>query len=95
MLRCALCGPVSRNPVDFEVSYGALDKLLQICRHCMEDLELLGFRSNQVIRLTRDTVLDPAPFDWTAVLGPAASLLGHFEFIRECFSPGEVSACLL
>jgi hypothetical protein len=95
VLKCALCGPVSHNPVDFEISYGAMDRLLQVCRFCMEDLELLGFHSNQVIRLTRAVGFEPTPFDWTAVLGPAASLLGHFERIREHFSVREVSACLL
>jgi hypothetical protein len=95
MLRCVLCGPVSRNPVDFEISYGAAERYLQVCRWCMEDLELLGFRSNQVIRLRLDVGFEPVAFDWIAVLGPAASLLGHFERIREHFSVREVSACLL
>ena len=90
MLKCSLCGPVSRNPVDFEISYGVLDRLLRVCRWCKEDLELLDFHSNQVIRLTRDVVFEPALFDWTAVLGPAASLLSLFKSSLV----QEVSACL-
>jgi hypothetical protein len=95
MLNCVLCGSISHNPADFEVSYGAVDRFLQVCRWCMEDLELLGFRSNQVIRLTRDVEFEPVAFDWTAVLGPAASSLGHFERFHEHFSVREASACLL
>ncbi len=53
MLRCSLCGSVSHNPADFEVSYGAVDQLLRVCRWCLEDLELLGFSVNQVVRLPR------------------------------------------
>jgi len=73
MLRCCLCGPVSRNPVDFEISYGALDKLLQVCRWCKEDLELFGFRSNQVVYLPR--VLQDPRLPLTEVFGAAYGLV--------------------
>lgn len=72
MLKCALCGPVSRNVVDFEVSYGAADQLLRVCRWCVQDLNLLGFRSNQVVRLPR--VLVPR-LSLIEVLGPVGSLV--------------------
>jgi hypothetical protein len=69
---CTLCGPISRNQVDFEISYGAMDSLLRICRYCKQDLELLGFRHNQVVRLPRVRI--PA-FTLLEVFGPVYSLL--------------------
>lgn len=72
MLRCVLCGPVSHNPVDFEISFGAMDRLLRVCRYCREDLELLGFRSNQVIRLPKIRI---PVVSWLEIFGPAFSLM--------------------
>jgi hypothetical protein len=51
MCRCWLCGPVSHNEAEFEVSYGYMDRLLRVCRYCEQDLTLFGLRLNQVVRL--------------------------------------------
>ena len=72
MIRCVLYSSVSHNFVDFEISYGAMDRCLQVCRHCMEDLELLGFRSNQVVRLPRVRI---PVISLLEVFGPVFSLL--------------------
>ena len=53
MCRCCLCGPVSRNEADFEVSIGREDRLLRVCRWCEEDLSLFGVKLNQVVKLPR------------------------------------------
>jgi hypothetical protein len=68
-----LCGPVSRNPVDFEVSYGAKDRWLQVCRYCREDLELLGLRVNQIIQLPRRDLIPRLSL--IEVLGPVYGLI--------------------
>ena len=77
MLKCVLCGPISRNPADFEVFYGPSDRLLRVCRWCKQDLELLGFHANQVVRLVHKAQegFEPFHFDWASVLGSVASLL--------------------
>jgi hypothetical protein len=51
MPRCNLCGPVSRNEADFDVSIGREDRLLRVCRWCEQDLTLFSARLNQVVRL--------------------------------------------
>jgi len=51
MCRCNICGPVSRNEADFDVSIGREDRLLRVCRWCQQDLTLFGVRLNQVVRL--------------------------------------------
>jgi len=53
MCRCSLCGPISHNEADFDVSVGSEDRSLQVCRWCEEDLTLLGVRLNQVVKLPR------------------------------------------
>lgn len=53
MCRCWLCGPVSHNEADFEVSYGVADRILRVCRWCEQDLQQLGFRANQIVRLPK------------------------------------------
>jgi hypothetical protein len=51
-LKCALCGFATGNDIEFEITYGPADeRLLRICRFCLSDLELLGFRFNQVIHV--------------------------------------------
>jgi hypothetical protein len=72
MLKCALCGPISHNVADFEVSYGAMDRSLHVCRWCEQDLELLGFRSNQVVRLPRVRI---PVVSFLEIFGPVFSLL--------------------
>jgi hypothetical protein len=51
MCRCNICGPVSRNEADFDVSIGREDRLLRVCRWCSQDLTLFGVRLNQVVKL--------------------------------------------
>lgn len=47
---CALCGPQTGNNAQFEVSWGRYDeKLLHVCRWCLQDLKLFGFAFNQVL----------------------------------------------
>jgi len=52
-LRCVLCWPFTRNQVDYLVTFGSADKKLVVCRYCLEDLILLGFKANQIIRLRK------------------------------------------
>ena len=72
MLKCTLCGPISSNMADFEVFYGPNNRLLRVCRWCEQDLELLGFRSTQVIRLPRVRI---PTVSLVEVFGPVYSLL--------------------
>lgn len=47
---CGLCGYETRNNAQFEVSSGRYDeKLLHVCRWCLQDLQMLGFELNQVL----------------------------------------------
>jgi len=62
MLRCTLCGPISRNQADFTISVGKEDCPMEVCRWCEQDLRLLGFKFNQVVRLPRSSlrrILEP------------------------------------
>jgi hypothetical protein len=54
MCRCSLCGPISRNEADFDITFGREDRSLQICRWCVQDLVLFGFKSNQIVGLHHD-----------------------------------------
>jgi hypothetical protein len=73
MLECALCGFVTGNRAYFEVSYGAVERFLLVCRGCREDLELLGLHINRVVRLEPVRVerlrFEPDQVDWRSVLG--------------------------
>jgi hypothetical protein len=63
MRRCQLCGAISLNAAEFEVSYGGNDDcLLQLCRWCKTDLELFGVRFNQIVRLRQvhKRILEPS-----------------------------------
>jgi hypothetical protein len=53
MCKCRLCGPISHNEADFEVSVGSQHRLLRVCRWCSQDLTLFGVRLNQVVKLPR------------------------------------------
>jgi len=48
---CSLCGPISHNQADFDISFGKEDRSIQVCRWCGQDLALFGFKPNQVVRL--------------------------------------------
>jgi hypothetical protein len=36
---------------DFAVTFDRDDKVLRVCHYCKQDLSLLGFNANQVVRL--------------------------------------------
>ena len=70
MCRCNICGPVSRNEADFDVSIGREDRLLRVCRWCSQDLTLFGVKVNQKVGLPRVRI----PLDLlAAVMGPVYS----------------------
>jgi hypothetical protein len=72
MCRCNICGPVSRNEADFDVSIGREDRLLRVCRWCSQDLTLFGVKVNQKVGLPRVRI----PLNLlAAVLGPVYSFL--------------------
>jgi len=51
---CALCGSQTGNPVKFEVTFGPEgDRLMHVCRYCLQDLTLLSFAFNQVLKVAR------------------------------------------
>jgi hypothetical protein len=54
MLRCTLCWHFTKNRADYLVSFGnSDDEKLAVCHYCIEDLTLLGFKANQIIRLSK------------------------------------------
>ena len=74
MSKCSLCGPVTGHEVDFLLSYGPLDRLLRVCRWCLEDLTLLGFNANQIVHLETSKRVRRIPLS-LVVLGPVYTLL--------------------
>lgn len=79
MLRCSLCGLITRNKAEFLVSYGNHDNhTLKICKWCLQDLKLLGFNSNQIIRLKFPQHVNRVPLS-LIVLGPVYTLLEAFN----------------
>lgn len=73
MCRCKLCSYVTRNEADFAVSYGPSDRILRVCRWCEQDLVLLAFKANQIVRLMKPKHVRSIPFG-LVVLGPVYSL---------------------
>jgi len=51
MSKCRLCFPVTGNEADYALTFGRDEHVLKVCRYCREDLTLLGFGANQVVRL--------------------------------------------
>ena len=51
--RCMLCWSFTQNQADYLITFGSADKELVVCRYCLEDLTLLGFNVNQIIRLRK------------------------------------------
>jgi hypothetical protein len=39
------------HEADYALTFGKDDRILKVCRYCHEDLTLLGFRANNVVRL--------------------------------------------
>lgn len=51
---CELCGHETGNDAQFAVSWGRCDeKLLHMCKWCLQDFELLGFVFNQILKVAR------------------------------------------
>jgi hypothetical protein len=48
-----LCYPFTGNMADFAVTFDGDRKELRVCRFCLEDLMLLGFNANQIVRLAK------------------------------------------
>jgi len=59
MLRCMLCWSFTRHEADYVVTFGHNDRELKVCRYCIEDLTLLGFKANQIVRLEASKPLQP------------------------------------
>ena len=51
MSKCWLCFPVTGHEADYALTFGKDERVLKVCRYCLEDLTLLGFRANQIVRL--------------------------------------------
>jgi len=50
-MKCRLCWCITRNEADFSLTFDRDDRVLRVCHYCKEDLSLLGFNANQVVRL--------------------------------------------
>jgi len=53
--RCMLCYAFTHNVAEFLVVYGRDDRQLNVCRWCLQDLNLLGFNASQIIGLPKQT----------------------------------------
>jgi len=53
MRQCKLCYPFTHNKADYVVTFGNEERELCVCKWCLQDLMLLGFKANQVMRLAR------------------------------------------
>jgi hypothetical protein len=53
MGRCKLCYAFTHNRADYVVTFGNEERELCVCKWCLQDLMLLGFKANKVMRLTR------------------------------------------
>jgi hypothetical protein len=51
MFKCGLCFSVTGHEADYALTFGKDELVLEVCRYCFEDLTLLGFRANHVVRL--------------------------------------------
>jgi len=74
MCQCNLCGPISHNEAEFDVSFGSQDSELKVCRWCEEDLALFGMRFNQLVRLPKPVKSRRISLS-LIVLGPVYTLL--------------------
>ena len=76
MSRCRLCFSVMRHEAEYVLTFGKDERVLEVCRYCREDLALLGFRANRVVRLeVAGRVRRCFPFCCFVVLGPVCTLL--------------------
>ena len=72
--RCMLCFLFTHNLAEYAVSFGKDDRILRVCKWCLEDLRLLGFNANQIVGLETSRFVKPkvARF-W--FLGPVQNLM--------------------
>jgi len=76
MSKCRLCFPVTKHEADYTLTFGKDESTLKVCRYCHEDLTLLGFRANQVVRLkAAEPFRGCLPLRHLVVLGPVYTLL--------------------
>jgi len=75
-VKCMLCWLVTHNQADYTVTFGNKQRVLHVCKWCMQDLRLLGFKANQTIRLAKP--LQPKN-SWLWVLGPVRNFLEASE----------------
>ena len=71
-MKCMLCWLVTHNQADYTVTFGNQQRVLHVCKWCMQDLRLLGFKANQIICLVKPLRSRIARF-W--FLGPVRNLL--------------------
>lgn len=76
MVKCVLCFLVTGNQADYALTFGDEERILKVCRFCYEDLTLLGFRVNSVVRLEPTKPFRRCPsLRHFVVLGPVYTLL--------------------
>lgn len=76
MSKCTLCFPLTKHEADYVLTFGKDESALNVCRYCHEDLTLLGFRTNQVVRLeAAEPFRERLPLRHLVVLGPVYTLL--------------------
>ncbi|MGB9756799.1 MAG: hypothetical protein ACPLVJ_03350 [Candidatus Bathyarchaeales archaeon] len=75
-----LCFSVTGHEADFVLVFGRDERVLRVCRFCFEDLMLLGFRADKVVRLEVSGSLKVnLPLRHLVVLGPVYTLLMEAE----------------
>lgn len=71
-----LCFSVMGHGADFALFFGRDERVLRVCRFCFEDLMLLGFRADRVVRLeVSGSLRVHLPLRHLVVLGPVYTLL--------------------
>ena len=53
MSKCGLCFSVTGHKADYALTFGKDERVLKVCRYCREDLALLRFNVNQIVRLVK------------------------------------------
>lgn len=70
MCMCSLCGYITHNEAEYMLTYGNHDAMkLNVCKWCLQDLSLLGFKINQTVRLEPSKPALRVPLSHV-VLGP-------------------------
>ena len=75
MSKCRLCFPVTGHEADYASTFEKDERILKVCWYCHEDLALLGFGANQVVRLeAAKPFRERLPLRHLVVLGPVYTL---------------------